>query len=521
MHSIMQYAQPPHSLSSNRIGSSSVLEPSMPFPNSTKSSVTVDELEDKERPLLGHEAAGIPRQIQRLSWLDIAAVFVVLLAAAIAIVAVWQTAIAMFLGQTNQLVVLGLTLAIMAFCTPRQIQKLTLLYEVRFGASTLQNLDAILRNDYFASAMSWQPRLILWLLLLLPLGLGAAYKKFSGGSTNLTIHGPDADFGATAAPGYQLIGDGLSLLSTVYLPYWLNPAVNRTYGFNLFIADNTSLQNDQSMTITAKVDATVTQNINPSKSERNDPEYWQTINDSYPDSGRTKLQGSVNGLHGALWAGEKTNSKGSKNNYYIRDWSVIYLSRWNTDNDESFASQAERFVATRRTCTGTWNITRTSASLISVILLEEGVKVDGNQGVIRNNDLGIGEFYTQFMAMLWSRLVSHDGPERWTDDNHHYPELAYRILSRDIRFVKNGRTLRRSSWLIVILLIHPVLTIATVLAKALLFGTPVSDDFGPVSLLAGVRESEVEKLRGAALSGRLRREMRVRFQDRGSGERDG
>ncbi|KAL8721601.1 MAG: hypothetical protein Q9225_001765 [Loekoesia sp. 1 TL-2023] len=526
-----------------------------------------DESEDKESPLLGHEVVGIPCRIQRLSWLDIAAVAIVLIAAAVAVASVWEPTIAMFFGQTNQLVVLGLALAIMAFCTQRQVRKLTLLYEARFGASTLQNFDAVLRNDYFASAITWQPRLVIWLLLLLPLGLSAAYKTFSGGSTDLVIYGPNADFGATAAPGYQLIGDGLSLLSMVYLPFWMNPAVNRTYGFNLYVANDTtaaildaplpvyltslqtSLQNDQSMTITAKVDATVTQNIDPSESERNDMDYWQSIKSSYSD----KKGSVILSLNDAIWAGQKRGD-----NF---DWSVTYLSRWDTSQSQTFESQAERFVTTRQTCTGTWNITRTNVSLIQVNNLEAGVEDGVKQDVISNNRLRIEEMFFQFLgeydwtgrktwkqrlpgskpanpqyiptmntrpalvaAMLWSRLVSLDGPERWTDDDpahRKYTELKYPIQSSDIGLVKRGRTLRRSSWLVVTLVIHPILTIAAVLGKALMFDTPVSDDFGLISLLAGVKESGVEKLRGAALSGKLKREMRVRFRDWGADVKDG
>ncbi|KAI4254555.1 MAG: hypothetical protein LQ352_003026 [Teloschistes flavicans] len=452
----------------------------------------------------------------------------------------------------------------MALCTQRQVGKLNLLYEAHCGASTLQNFDAILRNDYFAADMSWRPRFILWILLLLPLVLGAAYKKFSGGSTDLVIHGPDVAFGTTAAPGYQLIGNGLSLLPTVYLPFWMKPATNRTYGFNLYIPNDstaaildaplptnltslhTSLLNDQSMTITAKVNATVTENIDPSGSERNNVNYWQSVQDSYPTGGRMELT-DVGALNSGIWGGRES----------LKDWSVIYLSRWNTGENQTFQSQAERFITTRRTCIGTWNITRNNASLIHVLGLESGVGDGESQTVIRNNILTIGTMFFQFMgeydwtnrqgwnqplpdssptdpkfiptintrpalvaAMLWSRIVSLDGPERWTNGHSPFPELAYRIQSQDIRFVKSSRTLRRSSGLMVLLLINPILTVAAVLMKALLYGTPLSDDFGLISLLAAVRENVVAKLRGASLSGKLRQEMKLRFMDRGDQDRD-
>ncbi|KAL8773634.1 MAG: hypothetical protein Q9203_004347 [Teloschistes exilis] len=347
----------------------------------------------------------------------------------------------------------------------------------------------------------------------------------------------------------------------------MNPATNRTYGFNLYIPNNstaaildaplpedltslqTSLQNDQSMIITTNVNATVTENMNPSTAERNDGNYWQEIRASYANTEKElKQQTDVGALHSGMWWGQKD----------LTNWTVVYLSRWNTSEGQTFRSQAERFVTTRRTCIGTWNITRNNASLIHVPGLDPGVVHGKNQTVIQNNYLSIIEMFYQFMgefdwisrrrwnqrlpasspadpefiptintrpalvaAMLWSRLVSVDGPERWTNDQPAYPDLAYRIRSQDIRLVKSGRTLRGSSGPMAILMIHPILTIAAVLMKALLYGTPLSDDFGLISLLAAVRESGVAKLRGASLSGKLRQEVKVRFMDRGRREGDG
>ncbi|KAI4098650.1 MAG: hypothetical protein L6R37_006380 [Teloschistes peruensis] len=250
-----------------------------------------------------------------------------------------------------------------------------------------------------------------------------------------------------------------------------------------------------------------------------------------------------------MWGGRGKN---------LSDWSVTYLSRWNISQGQTFRSQAERFITTRRTCIGTWNITRNNASLIHVVGLESGVVNGKNQTVLQNNPLSITNIYYQFMgeydwmsrqrwnqrlpasspadpkfiptiktrsalvaAMLWSRLVSFHGPERWTNDQPAYPDLAYSIRSKDIRLVKSGRTLRRSSGLMVILLIHPILTIAAVLMKALLYGTPLSDDFGLISLLAAVRETGIAKLIGASLCGKLRQEVKVRFMDRGGQEKEG
>ncbi|KAL8786583.1 MAG: hypothetical protein Q9213_002720 [Squamulea squamosa] len=113
--------------------------------------------------------------------------------------------------------------------------------------------------------------------------------------------------------------------------------------------------------------------------------------------------------------------------------------------------------------------------------------------------------------MLWSRIASLHDHERHNTSNGRHPYLLYRRQSEEIRMIERSKTLKRSPWLIFILGIHPVLTILAVLAKAVLFLTPISDDFGLISLLAGIQGNGIEKLRGAALSGKVSKKMRIRF----------
>ena len=87
-------------------------------------------------------------------------------------------------------------------------------------------------------AASLQPRLVLLFLFALPLVLSVAYKNFIGGFTTIGVRSTDVKFGLTAAPSYQLLGNGLSLLVEVYLPFWIKPGLGRAFGFNLYIADN-------------------------------------------------------------------------------------------------------------------------------------------------------------------------------------------------------------------------------------------------------------------------------------------
>ena len=523
---------------------------------------TVEVPENKEEHST-NGAVGVPCQVHRLSWMDLGASAVVLLSFIVAMVAVLNQTTAVSLGQTNQLVLLGLMLSIMAISTQRQIQILSLLYEARLGKSTLQNFDAILRNAYFSPAVSLGPRASLLFVLALPLALSASYKQFIGGSTKLEVPVTPMQFGATAAPGYQLIGDGLSLLVNVYLPFWTTRVLGRTYGFNMYVADNTtaaildaprpadltrlqaSLHDDQSITISAQVNATVTENVNPSQSERNDSAYWADVENLYNILGPSTDVG-INHAYQDMWAGQGQNQN---------NWTEIYLARWNTTENQTFYSEAERFVTIRRTCVGTWNITRQNASLVDVTNLQaaDAFMASETQNVIQNNTLSIGYMFSRFLgeydwttrktwdqplpgtsstdpkfspvvntrpaliaAMLWARIVSLDGPER--PSSAAYLGLAYEKAPDKITAVKEVVTLRRSPWLIVVLAINPVITILAVMVKALLYATPIGDGFSMISMLAGIREDGRELLRGAALSGKLTEDVRIRFTARDEGE---
>jgi hypothetical protein len=99
--------------------------------------------------------------------------------------------LAVFLSQTNQLIVVGLLLTIMALCTEVQIRQFSLLAEAHWGQSTLQNFEALLVDDPWARNLSPMPHIVLLCLFALPLGLSASYKNFAGGSTSLTTASQD------------------------------------------------------------------------------------------------------------------------------------------------------------------------------------------------------------------------------------------------------------------------------------------------------------------------------------------
>ena len=511
------------------------------------------EIKDQEKDhMVRAEEGGKPCRIHRVTWVDLASIGMVLIGTIAAAVTIFVEPAAMHFGQKSQLVVLGFLLSIMASCSARQIKKLSLVYEASSGRSTLQNFDALLRSDYFSTTASFGPRSILLFIFCLPLGLSAAYKEFVGGSTSRTVPSSDIRFGFTAAPGYQLIGNGQSLVVNAYLPFWTEPVLNRTYGFNLYVPDNETaavldaplpenLRSLQAMLgvnefllLTAQVRATVTQSIDPSASERNDSKYWEAKRNLFPDFSQSVS--SFHNVNQSMWIGSNVNGT---------NYSETFLSVFNTTLNQSFESGAERFVSTRRTCVGTWKITNADITLTQVENLQSIDELQGtDQTIIKNVTLNIndmflpllGEYdwvtrvnwYQPFAAtgqyfpahntrpslvacMLWARITSSHGPERPHDA---LDSTSYWIDSDNIRTTKSVVTLRRSSWLMFIMVIQPVLTILAVLGKAVLHTTPIGDNFGIISLLAGATGSMSKSLRGAALSGRLTRDVQITFTAR-------
>ena len=47
-------------------------------------------------------------------------------------------------------------------------------------------------------------------------------------------------FGMFSAPSWTITGVGISDAVNAYTPFWINPALNKTYGYNLLAASNTT-----------------------------------------------------------------------------------------------------------------------------------------------------------------------------------------------------------------------------------------------------------------------------------------
>ena len=397
--------------------------------------------------------------------------------------------------------------------------------------TTLQDIDATLRQDLFAPQVSIWLRGVLLALVALPLGLAVSYKLFVGGSSSKTLHLQDGLFGYTATPGNQRIGDGLTLLSSLYRPFWIEPALNRTYGFNLFIEDNSTavivdtpypsyltylqsrLSEGESLTLETVVNATVARQTAIAPEQRNSDEYWSNVLDLFGHD--PTFNGlDINGANNALLAGMGANLRSN--------FSTAYFSAWNTTRNETFQSEALRIDNYRTLYHATWNITSSNTSLVHAAPAEDAQRwwqSTTNQSIIQNDLLGVQEMFSNFLgeydwhnragdfrfpypdagasndigesascpsdmtkckwqldvntvpalsaAMIWARMTSLNGGDRPVRDPDRVIHTMYSKSAGDVVTVKHIPTLRRTWGLLVVLCTNPLVSLVCAIVKGL------------------------------------------------------
>lgn len=121
-------------------------------------------------------------------WIDASAVLCTFLCfIASYIVVTPRLSIAWDLGFNNQIIIIGFMLALMNLCNRRVMTRVFVVAELRWGSSTLQNYDAILRQSVFVSQADFSWRTVIFLLSMLPLGLSVAYKTFTNGEATQPV----------------------------------------------------------------------------------------------------------------------------------------------------------------------------------------------------------------------------------------------------------------------------------------------------------------------------------------------
>ena len=199
--------------------------------------------------------------------------------------------------------------------------------------------------------------------------------------------------------------------------------------------------------------------------------------------------------------------------------SMIYVSTYGRagNDSETFGSQAIRVFLDRRRCNGTWRITRSSIDLQHASCQGQAY---GNQGVLTKNYMALGQYLPQLAefitqpynhsqqnpahveiaipvvtAMIWSRVVSLNGPEianaSWIPPEGLFPspisgDQALEYYAPLMERKMNAIALRQSGWLYLVIMVNPIITLIVTAWKACLYTTAVGEGFGLIAILAGI-----------------------------------
>lgn len=308
------------------------------------------------------------------------------------------------MALTNQIIAIGFVLGVMNQCLQRILPYAFTLVEARYGSSTLQNYEGLMRWSPLSERLKLMWRTLLLLLLILPLALSVLYKRFSGGTAMKSFSSSsNATYLPTGPPGMQDNISGPFVMANATAPFLSaardevvvpsnltqNPEV---YGFNIILLSDTSaaaidgpdpahikelqgkLDVQASYRLTATVRGTVAQANASLNDRRSDKAYWKP----YEDLGAfidIRLDSTPEFRFGIMHKG----MAGGDNPW---DWdnSWIFVGSYPfeglSDDDldhcgdrsrslSRFKEEALRFDVQRHTCTVTWQITRSSINLVA------------------------------------------------------------------------------------------------------------------------------------------------------------
>lgn len=500
-----------------------------------------------------------------------------LLVFALAVAAVASNEISWNLGITYQLVVSGFLLSIMSLCLQAVLPGLLLLLEARFGSSTLQNYNGILRWEILAPQLGLLWRMVLVAIFALPIGLSAAYKVFLGGQSSSVVDAPslvntESHYGLFGPPGLQPLGTnlGVSLFFNASLPFFVASApimngttiidepplsnMSKVHGANTLLLSNdstalldlpqpdyvaalqASLGQNETYTIAADVFGTVTTRVEDFKSNgsSNSTYIWYCQN-----SGALAWLDLYNGYYIVLFGYFDSGLQSINYIGFLPEASV----KW--PPDVPFCSRIgkffKRYDTARHSCHGRWHISRASIELDYGSCSTEPLPPN-KQVMITKSNLGYAHWYMPLLAetvgrftsdraesewlntslatamatMTWSRITALEGPNNFPDPDDpanlwtEYPifDIGMVYKSKDTAVSHRG-TLLKSGWLYLVFGIQPVLTVIVLGLTTLFYSTPIDRGFGLVSILAGIERDSLDILKGASLSGKLRKSVRL------------
>lgn len=514
-------------------------------------------------------AIGKPRAKPYLDSIDLLAVLASIASLIISICAItpdWS--LSWRLGFEGQIIVIGFLLSIMNLCMRRVTPTLFLILEARWGDSRLQNYEALLRISVTLSHTRLIWRATLLFLLLLPLGLSVAYKRFSGGHSTVSFTGKyPGYYGLTSPPmgDYHVIHNYspyLAINATVpfveassYDNITL-PLSPKAYGFNTLFIDNTStalldipvpeyvssiqqnLTNQESWNLSASVNATVATYNSSFHVDQGNKTFWdQLFGEAEFLSSYRLFQPESTNL--GMIVDQQKSSSGSYSpycliSYYPSDQGhSLGTFTSNHTNSKAFQkSSPMRFDVQRQICVGTWEITKGSCAqtpasprsltntvpfyLEALPVMVNNLAVYSPHGRRNASQWRTPAITTSVATMYWARsLFINPYLEKvfMANTNLYYPACNETLSSTNV-------TLDAHWLLYLVLCLQPILTISMFLAAIVLYDTTVDNGFGLVAILSGIDKNSLDTMHGAALSGELSRPVILNIEVLGDAGED-
>jgi hypothetical protein len=464
----------------------------------------------------------------------------------------------------RQIIIIGFLLSLMNLSLKRIAPTLFLISELRWGGSSLQNYDAILRNSTSLSETGYFWRITIQLFILLPIGLSVGYKRFTGGTSSAVIGSKfPGRYGLAVPP----LGDFTTMNNSVYfaidanVPFMAASSSDSipppfeylpiAYGYNTLLLDNGSaalldmplpdyilsiqqnLNGADFWNISATVNATVARYNASTEAYRNNDSFWQETIDSSWSGGMAGLSSFelFNGNALGFLPGIPNDYDGAyclTGTYNSTLFWIGFLSNLSSPDVVAFRSAALMFNIRREICAGKWQINRTA-----IVLLEGSCTgKETNQGplsqyvhvpfpldalpvlghaltsysVERNQSAWrLPAFVTAIATSYWARLafmVPGQMQEGQFDSELNYPPTHEYIISTT--------TTLDATWLLYFLLaFQPVLTLLMFLSTKLLYSSPIGKGFGLVAVLSGIDSDCLDLLSGAGFSGELKRPVKL------------
>ena len=400
---------------------------------------------------------GKPRPKRHLDWPGIVAALGSLVCLALTCITVLPfSTIPWRLGLTRQFQIIGFFLSLMSQCFLTVAPTFFLLVEARFGPSYLQNYDAILRNSFMLPSTNFGWRIILVVLILIPIGLGLAYKEFDSGIAQHQVNNnPDSYYGLTAPAGLQesSIGSpGLSFMANTTLSFYsatykdpIIPSFPQAYGFNtLLLSKGSSAKLDapfpdyvvsiqrklrvgETYVLNAPVFGTVTSYNNSIETYRNDDGFWSyylnQMGHDIPSDFQNEKIGS--GLYSQDIFDSGQYMTIFMNDLELRNSSWIFAGFVSSSimSNRSVVSQvlqagaafknASMLFQTQRTrCNGTWRITYNSIQLLNGSC-NQPPPSNQSQSLFTNTTLAIPEWFVPSFAEYLAPFATTRNQSLW------------------------------------------------------------------------------------------------------------